>query len=82
MKKLIEAAWKDPEAEEDFSHRVMLAIARAEQERLHRRARWTAIAAAACLAGLILTLPVESLVDGIGGTIDSIKASVPAIENL
>lgn len=66
MKNLIRAAWQEPVVADDFERRAMMAIARAESERLRRRARWTAIAAAACLVGLLLSLPVDDLIDGFG----------------
>lgn len=56
----------------EFERRVMVAIARAETDRLRRRASIAAIAAAACFAGLVVSFPLASIARSVGQVIEKV----------
>lgn len=72
MEELIKAAHPELVMPAGFERRVLLAAACQEAARLHRRANWTLIAAAACFAGLILSFPLASIVSSVSRLIENL----------
>ncbi len=73
IKDLIRAACHTPEPTAEWERRTaVLAIARAEEERLRRQSMWAITAAAACFVGLLFTLPVDTIIESVGAAIGNL----------
>jgi hypothetical protein len=79
---------EEPTVSSDFERRVMLAVARRAIERSRRRARFNlvaslsavTVAAAACVAAVVVWFPAEVVVSvDVGAVFDKVVSSIKAL---
>jgi type VI protein secretion system component VasF len=88
IRALIKAAHTDPEVSAAFEHRIVLAVARRAIERAQQKARRNlvmslsglTVAAAACVAAVVLWFPTQILLQvDVNTIVDNILAQIRAL---